>query len=403
MPAKSTLGYRNINNIPLYYCTGCMACSALCPLQCISITADEEGFIIPRAEEINCTNCGICISRCPSLHDMEKNAPLHVFAFQAKDRTVARSSSSGGAAALITEEILRGHGTVYGCIMDEMLKVRHIRITHMEERQRLVGSKYVQSDFSEVYRTIKQDCESGSPTCVFGTPCQIAGVRSFLSQDYANLLLVDLICHGVPSQWLFDEYLKWKAKHMKGERIISYKFRDKTKYDWGLSYRATTATAVTIDVAIADPFYQALTYAETNRESCYQCKYASVERVGDITIGDFWGIQTQHPEWKTKCKDGVSAVLVNTEKGHSLFERIAGQADVTVSTIEKASAENSNLCTPSKRPEIRDIYYRSVKERSFSWANRYSAKRYYMDMIKKIVPGPVKKLIKKSIKRIKRT
>lgn len=384
----------NIDIIPRTSCTGCMACSALCPFHCIGITADEEGFIIPHVEETKCANCNLCVSHCPSQNGIGKNVPLHVFAFQAKDRAVARSSSSGGAAALITNEILRSHGIVYGCTMDENLKVRHIRITHMEERQYLTGSKYVQSNFSDVYRTIKQDCESGRPVCVFGTPCQIAGVRSFFSKDCANLFFVDLICHGVPSQWLFDEYLAWKAKQMNGERILSYVFRDKTKYDWGTTYRLTTATATA--TATADPFYQSFIYAKTYRESCYQCKYATVERVGDITVGDYWGILKEHPEWKKKCKDGVSAVLVNTEKGQALFNKIAGHADVTESTIEKASAQNSNLYTPAKRPELRGIYYRSVKEYGFSWANKmmYADKRYYVALIKRMIPMSVKKLIK---------
>ena len=129
----------NINNISPTSCTGCMACTAICPLHCISIAADEEGFLIPHADETKCTNCGLCVSRCPSQRDTEKNAPLHVLAFQAKDKTVARSSSSGGAAALITDEILSRDGVVYGCTMDENLKVRHIRISCTEERQRLTG------------------------------------------------------------------------------------------------------------------------------------------------------------------------------------------------------------------------------------------------------------------------
>ena len=394
----------NINIITHTSCTGCMACTAICPLHCISIAADEEGFLIPHADETKCINCGLCVSRCPSQRDMKQSAPQYVFAFQAKDKTIARSSSSGGAAALITDEILSNGGVVYGCAMDENLKVRHIRITHAEERQCLTGSKYVQSDFSEVYRTIKQDCESGKPVCVIGTPCQIAGVRTFLSKDYENLLFVDLVCHGVPSQWLFDEYLKWKAKQMKVERVLSYKFRDKTKYDWGTTYRATTATAT----ATADPFYQAFIYAEIYRESCYQCKYATAERVSDLTIGDYWGIQKQHPEWEKKCKDGVSVVLVNTEKGKTLFDKIVHKADVTESTIEKASAQNTNLHTSAKRPKIRDKYYQSVKAHGFSWANKtmYAGKRYYVNLIKRIIlklkriiPQPVKKIIKKSIKR----
>lgn len=390
----------NIDAIPHTSCTGCMVCTAICPLHCISIAADEEGFLIPHADETKCTNCGLCVSRCPSQRDTEKSTPLHVFAFQAKDKTVARSSSSGGAAALITDEILGDDGVVYGCTMDENLKVRHIRITRSEERQCLTGSKYVQSDFSEVYRTIKQDCTSGKLVCVIGTPCQIARIRTFLSKDYTNLLLVDLICHGVPSQWLFDEYLKWKAKQMKGERVLSYTFRDKTKYDWGTTYRATTATAT----ATKDPFYQAFLYAETYRESCYQCKYATAERVGDLTIGDYWGIQKEHPEWEKKCKDGVSVVLVNSEKGQALFDKIADQANVTESTIEKASADNPNLYTPAKRPEIRGIYYQSVKSHGFSWANKtmYSGKRYYVNLVKGIIPRPVKKLIRKTIERVKR-
>ena len=351
-----------MNILNIKNCTGCMLCEKLCPHNCIYRSVNEEGFIYPKVDILQCIDCGICYKKCPANNDVELEKVKRVYAAQRKNKDSLKQSSSGGIAALLSEYVIENGGVVYGCIFDKNLKALHIRCTDKKELEELKGSKYVQSDFSSVYKTIAEDCKSGKIVLIIGTPCQCAAVKKLLGNKYNNFILVDLICHGVPSPDLFKKYLFWKSDKMGGGPILKYNFRDKEKYDWGTTYKAATATA--------DPYYESFIYAENYRECCYNCKYAQIDRVGDITIGDYWGIQKLHPEFNVDITKGVSVVLVNDEKGKSLFEKINSKLNFIESDIEKAMIENSNLYAPAKRPKIRSEFYQRVSENGFGWVNR---------------------------------
>lgn len=393
----------NIAKVGKNTCTGCATCVAACPANCISMKADGEGFLFPSVNNELCSDCGKCIRLCPVCMEPSKNAPQKAYAFQRTERSATRRSSSGGVAALLAEYVLKRQGVVYGCILDDEMQVRHVRVTTPDDAARLRGSKYVQSDFSQVYKALKVDCEAGREVAVFATPCQIAGVRIFLGRDYEKLLLVDLICHGVPNQRLFDQYLVWKVKKMGGGHMVSYLFRDKTDADWGTTYRATTVTTTTTSgPATLDPYYSAFIYAETYRESCYRCQYAELGRVGDITVGDYWGIKKEHPELTELSKDGFSAVLVNSEKGQHYLDSVSGGGVRLVeTTAAQIAAHNTNLVHPAERPAIRDKFYKQISSRGFSWANRtmLSGKRFYINLVKEKMPAGFKQQMKKLLHR----
>ena len=388
-----------MNILNIKNCTGCMLCEKLCPHNCIYGSVNEEGFIYPKVDILQCIDCGICYKKCPANNDVELEKVKRVYAAQRKNKESLKQSSSGGIAALLSEYVIENGGVVYGCAFDKNLKALHIRCTDKKELEELKGSKYVQSDFSSVYETLVEDCKSGKIVLIIGTPCQCAAVKKLLGNKYNNFILVDLICHGVPSPDLFKKYLFWKSDKMGGGPILKYNFRDKEKYDWGTTYKAATATATA--TATADPYYESFIYAENYRECCYNCKYAQIDRVGDITIGDYWGIQKLHPEFNVDITKGVSVVLVNDEKGKSLFEKINSKLNFIESDIEKAMIENSNLYAPAKQPKIRSEFYKKVNENGFVWVNKkmYMNKRFYINLLKNKMPIKMKKFIKKLIGR----
>ncbi|WP_405383559.1 Coenzyme F420 hydrogenase/dehydrogenase, beta subunit C-terminal domain [Phascolarctobacterium sp.] len=381
-------------------CSGCMLCKAMCRLKCIEIDTDREGFMVPVVRQDKCVNCGVCLKKCPQYNAVPINKASKVYALQRNDEDKLKLSSSGGLGYALGEYVLNNGGIVYGCVFDENIKAVHVKCDSIEKLKKTCSSKYVQSDFSDVYSTILDDCKNYKSVLVVGTPCQIAAIKNYVGDRYDNLILVDLICHGVPSPELFKKYLDWKAEDMGQENIISFNFRNKNK-GWGTTYQAVAATATATATATADPYYEGFLYAENYRECCYMCKYAKGERVGDITIGDFWGIQRFHEEFVPIMTKGVSVALINSRKGEKLFKSIAGEFKYIESTFDKAAFENSNLVRPASRPDIRDEFYIKIEQEGFDWVNLklYKNKRYYVNWIKNVMPKPLKRFIKRLIGR----
>lgn len=388
------------NILDVKSCTGCLLCKEVCPTQCISKAYDKEGFLVPKINISECVNCGLCYKKCPEINMLSKQTKNKVYAAQIKNKKILVKSSSGGIGALLSEYTLNNNGIVYGCILDDNLKPKHIRCSSIKDIEKLSGSKYVQSDISEIYKLILKDCKDKKRVLVIGTPCQIAGIRNFLGDDFENLYLVDLICHGVPSPTLFERYLKWKANDMGQDKIIEYRFREK-KFGWGTTYKAVTVTATATATATLDPYYEAFIYGETYRECCYECQYATTDRVSDMTIGDYWGIQKFHPDFFEKIEDGVSVILINSDKGNELMNEIKSDLFYLESLIKNVIVENSNLYRPAIRPFIRDEFYKNIELYGFRWANKklYKNKRFYINYIKNMIPKRLKRIIKMIIRR----
>lgn len=394
----------NISIVKEEACTGCLACVYICGKKCIQKTKNKEGFIYPQVQMTSCVDCGKCVSVCPACKEVNKKEKAaftpKVYAVQSKKQELLKESASGGVGSLISSYIIESKGVVYGAIMSPELKVQHKKVSSQKDIRALSGSKYVQSDFSRVFESIRKSCNSNSKVVVFGTPCQIYALRRFLHKDYSNLYLVDLICHGVPSPDLFEKYIVWKTKRMNDGPIKDYRFRDKSLNGWDTSYKATTEHKVSAAEATKDPYYFSFIYAQTYRECCYNCNFASRDRCGDITIGDYWGITKYHELFKKIERKGVSALICNTLQGEQLFEQIKNNLIYEESKFEQVVEKNPNLIHPAHRPNVRNDIYDQINKNGINWLQKmmYFDRRYYTEAIKRKVPKLLKDRIRSLIK-----
>ena len=402
---KAIIGENN-NTIDLlnkhYKCTGCRMCAQICPVKAIDMKENEDGFFEPIINKEKCIKCGLCFKRCPQLNDAkieEKIDDPKVFAVKNKNVEEQKKSSSGGIFSVLARYVLENNGVVYGASFDEKFKLEHIRIDKKDDLYKLRGSKYLQSNTQNTFELAKKDLNNGVKVLYVGTPCQIAGLRNYLGKDYEDLLLVDLVCHGVPSQKLFDKYLTW-LKKKNNSSIVEYEFRSKEKNSWGLNLKVKFESGKERCIpANLDPYYKAFLNGSTYRECCYNCKYAKIERVGDITIADYWGIEKEHPDFYDK--NGVSAVIINTNSGFKVFENIKDEVEHIDTEIEKVKNRNNNLYKPTRRPNYRDIVYKDINDEKFceKLTQKLKFKKNINDIIKNLVPKTFKRYIKKIVRR----
>lgn len=411
-----------LNNITLLdktLCTGCHSCEQVCPKGAIWMQENSEGFLYPSVKEDTCIQCGLCIKKCPKLSDKKTvNARPSAFAVWLKDETRLCQSTSGGAFAGFAEEVLRNDGIVFGAAYDKTLSVRHISVNSTKELWRLKGSKYVESNVGSTFGEVKDLLEDGVRVLYSGTPCQVAGLKFFLCKEYSNLLTIDLICHGVPSRKLFSKWLEWKGKKTGGE-IIYCGFRDK---DVGGSLcldgrlKTKTKTKTKIIHSRLDPYYASFIRCETYRESCYSCPYASItHRYADISIGDFHELR-RIPKYADKpynLKNGVSLILIHTEKGRLFFESVKDNFNGFQVEIEDFIDIKSNVKHPSPRPEVRNYIYEGInetnayrffgrfKEAKVLYPIQFYSKKYLGRILSAIIPKSIKEVIKMEIRRFR--
>lgn len=339
-------------------CTGCRACEQLCPVGAISMQEDTEGFIFPSVNAEQCIKCGKCTRQCHMIN-MPIKTPVEneqFYACKSLDENIVMQSSSGGMFSVFAEHIIEKGGAVFGAAFGENFKVEHFCADNVSDLQKLRGSKYVASDTLDTFTQAKNLLDSGKYVLYSGSPCHIAGLRAFLNKDYDKLLTVDIICHGTPSYKIFSKYLGWLRNKMDGE-IDSIDFRSKKK-GWKLSLLVKSKDKTRFSDYGTDPYYKAFHNGDIYRESCYKCPYADSSRIGDITLGDFWGIELAHPEFVSP--NGVSVVSVNTEKGRECFAAVKNQIAYIQSDFEKAAKRNGNLTQPTVRREKRDRIFLNI-------------------------------------------
>lgn len=373
-------------------CCGCNNCENVCPEKCIKMIEDKEGFLVPAVDENACIECGMCLRKCPVLNDNRITCEPDVYAVHNKNSETIMKSSSGGIFSLVADEIFSMDGVVWGAVLDEKEnEVVFKSAKNISEIAPMRGSKYVQSILNDTFIKIEDDLKKEKRVLFSGTPCQCAALKSYLGVDYDNLYIVDIICHGVPSTGLFKKYMEWLEKKEKSP-VTEYKFRTK-EYGWGMKLSYKCGEKLKHKNSIFDPYNCNFLNCNIYRESCYKCKYATKERCGDITLGDYWGVLREHPDFY--YKDGVSLVLVNSEKGKKLFDGFKDKTDYIQSSFDKAVKHNENLRKPSTRPALRDSIYEGFATNETYIDDKLKVKNSVKKIIKTLIPNDFKMLLRR--------
>lgn len=351
-------------------CCGCSACAHSCPIGCISMKGDAEGFIRPFVDRSRCVNCGKCLAVCPEINQEKEHSffdpsKAHITGFRFNvDPKALRRSASGGAFYALAKKAIDMGGHVFGAAFDETLTVRHIEATDMKNVARMQNSKYVQSDLGNTFSRIREllDC-SDVPIVLFsGTPCQCAGLKRFLGKEVPEkLILVDFICHGVPSPLLFKKYLSWKEAHI-GEKITKFDFRTKLIGGWNCNGRIVAFMRFNKKIRpnVVDPYMTNYLSASDYAEACYQCEFATKGKSADITLGDFAGVREEYSDFFSK--EGCSIVLTPTLKGEKFLESILKNCETIDVDFARIAPYAPCLTQPVERPAARNTLYKGILE-----------------------------------------
>ena len=306
-------------------CTGCGFCEGVCPSKAITMKESLDGFLYPQVNKSLCINCGLCTAKCSVLNNSPINNKCYrdIFAAYNIDDSIRDSSSSGGIFYLLASYVINHGGMVYGAALSYDCKaVQHIPVDCVSDLRRIMGSKYIQSDLRGVYPSIKVQLDAGRVILFSGTPCQIVGLKRALNKDYDNLITVDFVCHGVPSPKVWRKYISEIEKN-HCSIVKSVSFRDK-RYGWknySLVFTLDNGTEV-VERITESPYLKGFVSNLTLRKSCYSCKFKEFNRLSDFTLADCWGAE----QFLKDINDdkGISAIIVNTEKGVALINKLKG-------------------------------------------------------------------------------
>lgn len=351
-------------------CTGCTACGSICSHDCITMKADEYGFLYPVVDNEKCISCGLCEKSCPIIKPLKiaQNEPV-AYAAYSKDKEMRLSSSSGGIFTEIAKAVLQQGGVVYGAAYNMRFEVVHICAENEEDLAKLRGAKYAQSDIRGVFVQIKQKLKGGQKVLFSGTPCQMGGLKAFLCKEYTNLITVDFVCHSVPSPMAWCEYVKYRAEQDNaGELPVAINLRSKktgwSRYQYSNLFEYANGSTY-IEKSSENLYMKLFMGGYINRESCGNCHFKGYSHVSDLTIGDFWGIWDIAPEMDDD--KGTSVVLVQSVKGTELLGSVSDRLEIRQVALKEASQQNhamlENAVLASKRVEILDlIHYRKMSE-----------------------------------------
>ena len=353
MNIESKLKQKNLK------CSGCTACFAICPKDAITMQADSEGFKYPVIDKNKCIDCGLCCKVCP-LENMYGNfgEDKTSFACRAKDENFAKQSSSGGVFGILANMYLKEQAVIYGAAFDDNWNVCHIRADKKDELKSLYTSKYVQSDIGNTFRQVKCDLDNGKKVLFAGTPCQVAGLKSYLQKDYLNLLSVDFICHGVPSPLVWQRYIIAMEKKLNN-KITEVSFRDKEDGWKNYYFKLSTANGNVFYEKHGENIYMKGFLKDLYlRYSCYDCKFKTLHRASDITLADFWGIEKIIPE--INVEKGVSLCWSSSEKGKQVLADVLKRTDYYEVKLREAIKHNSSAIKSVEMHKNRDKFFEEV-------------------------------------------
>lgn len=346
-----------------YNCCGCTACASICPHNAITMVPDVLGFKYPRINLELCVNCGLCVKVCSfnSKYDKIQNYSEPIaYAVRHKDIKEVETSRSGAAFIAFSDIILDKEGSIYGAGYIDHFVVAHKRATTKIQRNEFKGSKYVQSDLGLTFQSIKQELKNGKIVLFSGTPCQTAGLKAFIGKKLQeNLFLIDIICHGIPSPYIWRDYIIYVEKR-NHSKITAVNFRDKSSLGWAAHKESFCFENGKKEIRdnFTYLFYKHIMF----RRSCEKCPFTNLHRPSDITIADFWGWQKTDVNINADNK-GVSLVLVNTEKGARLYEKASANLYVVKANLKDCL--QPNLQNPSKSSPLRAQFEQVYQKRGF--------------------------------------
>lgn len=369
-------------------CCGCKVCGSVCPVNAITFFNDNEGFWYPQIDKKKCIKCNKCKNICPIAKEKlpQIKDDNQTYAAYSKFKDVLDNSTSGGIFTHLSDLVLEAGGVVFGHKYDENMKCVCTVAKTKKERNDFRGSKYVQSDMGEVFKQIKIEIELNKTVLLTGTPCQIDAVKSYFSnKPPENLITMDIVCHGVPSPQIFQEYVELMGKK-EGKKIVNFKFRDKQQ-GWQTPFRVFEySDGSSNSELLNDDAFNNL-YQRTDcilRPSCYNCRYAGKKRISDVSIADFWGIQNSHSEMFNENR-GVSLVLVNTEKGKKIFNKISDSIKIKLVPLKDAQKVNISLCRPVLPYFERKKVFCDYEKKGLEYIlKKYFPKSFFSKLLRKI-------------------
>lgn len=381
---------QNIN-----HCTGCAACVAACPKKAIQIKPNDNGFLQVYIDEFLCTECNRCRTICPQINTINQypHSTIKCYLAESMENAVVKTSTSGGIFFELAKWILDNNGIVFGASFNKEFELSIEAVDKVENLYKLQGSKYVQGSTKNSFQETRKILNEGKYVLYSGTPCQIAGLINYLNRSYDKLLTMDFICHGVPSNEMFKEHIKW-LETTKNEKITSYSFRSKKK---SLDTKYTSQwTTIRADDRIGkyevpcalDPYYYAFLHFNSISDACYECKYANTKRVSDITVGDAWSEGE-------KSKNMLSIVLLNTDKGRMYFSSILNRLRTVEVSLDAVTERKDQLRHPASFENEADWKKLRKASNYTEYANQFiTSKMYYLRKILSFFPSFIREPLK---------
>ena len=375
-----------IDKVEVEDCSICKACYNICPKEAIVFSKKHNTFYYPTIDVKKCIHCNLCEKTCPSLHQFEETTLKKCYALQNKNDDIRKKSTSGGVFFELANYTLNQKGYVCGCIMDENHYVHHIISNKVEDIDRMMGSKYVQSDIKYVYKKIKELLESKKQVLFTGCPCQVAGLKNFLNKNYDNLICMDIICHGITSQNYLDSYISFVEKKYSA-KIEKINFRDKKYGHHCSSLKIIFNNHKQINEPITiNAYMKSFLDGFMLKDACYKCKYKKFKSLSDITVGDFWGFEV----FGDDDNKGTSAVIINTKKGENIIKQCQfNLLKVNYDDIYKYNESLEHSANPNRNNDdfkknygkygFEGVYYKYLKEK-----NRELIRRILYQIINKI-------------------
>lgn len=352
-------------------CCGCASCVSVCQYDAIKMEQDERGFYHPEVDEDKCVSCGLCVIRCP-VNQRDKHESIvnnqRVYASFSKNKNIRKSSSSGGVFSIVAEEIIKQGGVVFGVKWNENLVATHDYCEAVEGLKEFRTSKYVQSKTEGIYLKVKSFLDQGRLVLFSGAPCHIEALNLFLHKKYENLLTIDVVCHGVPSPGVFNNYIDYL--NSKYNTQISYmRFRDKSPA-WLSSSNVYFTKNKQKNInkrVISDPYYITFVNNVHLRSSCYNCRFSNTNRPSDITLCDYWGYNVTKIKYLDFYKNGISAVIINTDKGNKIFDKIKNRLNIEAGDLASVVRGNRNLSAPQIKSNDTDRFWNDYTSGRLDW------------------------------------